>query len=68
MWYAVIKNWPDLQDQAITQKLNECLIDYQRENTVLYYHVISSLDFTGEWEAHDLAYVDRWFVSGDLRD
>lgn len=65
---AVIKNWPDLQDQAITQKLNECLIDYQRENTVLYYHVISSLDFTGEWEAHDLAYVDRWFVSGDLRD
>ena len=35
---------------------------------MLYYYVYSSLNFEGEWEAHDLEYTSRVFVSGDLRD
>ena len=65
---AVEKAWPDLEGSAVEQKFNECLTEYQRENTVLYYYVYSSLNFEGEWEAHDLEYTSRVFVSGDLRD
>ena len=50
---AVKKTWPDLEGAAVEQKFNECLLEYQRENTVLYYWVYSSLNFEGEWEAHD---------------
>ena len=39
-----------------------------REHRALYYWVYSSLNFEGEWEAHDLEYTSRAFVSGDLRD
>ena len=65
---AVKKTWPDLEGPAVEQKFNECLVEYQRENTVLYYWVYSSLNFEGEWEAHDLEFTSRAFVSGDLRD
>ena len=65
---AVKVTWPDLDGPAIDQKLAECLLEYQRENTVLYYWVYSSLDFSGEWESHDLEYTSRSFVFGDLRD
>ena len=33
---AVKITWPDLDGPAIEQKLSECLLEYQRENTVLY--------------------------------
>ena len=33
---AVKKTWPDLEGPAVEQKFNECLLEYQRENTVLY--------------------------------
>ena len=46
---AVIKNWPELQGQAITDKFNECLSEYQRENIMLFYIVFGSLDFAGKW-------------------
>ena len=36
---AVKVTWPDLDGPAIDQKLAECLLEYQRENTVLYYWV-----------------------------
>ena len=35
---AVEKTWPDLEGSALEQKFNECLTEYQRENTVLYYY------------------------------
>jgi hypothetical protein len=56
---AVKITWPDLDGPAVEQKLAECLLEYQRENTVLYYWVYSSLDFSGEWEALDLEPSDR---------
>jgi len=65
---AVIRNWPDLSGEAITQKYNECLREYQRENTVLYYYIINSLDLKGEYMEHDLKQIQRDFVSGVLRD
>jgi len=65
---AVKKTWPDLEGPAVEQKFNECLTEYQRENTVLYYYVYSSLNFEGDWEGHDLDYTSRVFVSCDLRD
>ena len=65
---AVKKTWPDLEGPAVEQKFNECLMEYQRENTVLYYYVYSSLNFEGAWETHDLDFTSRVFVSGDLRD
>ena len=40
--------WPDLEGSAVEQKFNECLTEYQRENTVLYYYVYSSLNFERE--------------------
>ena len=45
---AVIKNWPELQGDAITAKFNECLSEYQRENILLYFIVFPSLDSTGK--------------------
>ena len=51
---AVKKTWPDLESSAVEQKFNECLLEYQRENTVLYYWVYSSLNFEGEWDGEHL--------------
>ena len=65
---AVIKNWPELQGDAITAKFNECLSEYQRENILLYFIVFPSLDFTGKWMENDMETVNAEFVHGDLRD
>ena len=65
---AVIRTWPELSGEAITEKYNECLRDYQRENTVLFYYVISSLDLKGQYMDHDMQKIIREFIHGDLRD
>ena len=65
---AVTKKWPMLERAELVQKYNDCLRQYQSENTALFFHVISSLDLAGEWEQHDYDHIDRHFVSGDLRD
>ena len=46
---AVIKNWPELQGDAIAAKFNECLSDYQRENILLWSPNFHGLPTHWEW-------------------
>ena len=65
---AVKKKWPYLETAELDDKYNDCLRQYQSENTALFFHVVSSLSLAGEWEQHDYDHIDRHFVNGDLRD
>ena len=69
---AVKKRWPYLETAEVDIKYDECLYQYQMENTLLFYLVTPSFDLSGEWEAHDLDFIIRQFHgvggAGDLRD
>ncbi|MAT60716.1 MAG: hypothetical protein CMH41_03515, partial [Micrococcales bacterium] len=58
----------NLSSQAVDERYEEALREYQEENTKLFFIIAPSITTTGEWQTIDMEYIMENFTAGTVRD